>query len=292
MLSAFLIIQGVFMPSPVLNRSNATCSVADYPRVKLVKNPDAENGVGRSILKFFNSSEAVFRMGQLMDKLPKWGNEVRESLGMGRYAPMDTLSSKGLTAWTWGTTFLRIPQVIDEAVQENEATRLAISNDALTGAQVDRQIAKSASATTEAVSMACHGASMTAGLFPQTALLSKMFTATAETVGLAHDAIEFGLHKKNLELAYSMDLAGATSEMKEAVQQTKDNNWIAVAKDVCSVFSGIFGFLCAVTGLSFLSNLTAATLSLGSTAFAVTRKIHEMNMSYKPINFVDARLLV
>lgn len=278
------------MASSVLNRSNAG-SAAGYPRINLVKNPDAEKGVGRSVLKFFNSSEAVFRMGQLMDKLPKWGNEVRESLGMTRCTAMDKLSSKGLVAWTWGTTFLRIPVVIDDAIQEDKEVRLAMSNHTLTDLQLDQKIAKSASATTEAVSMTCHGASMVASLFPQTASLSKMFTATAETVGLVHDGLEFNMHKKNLQRAYSMDLSGATSEMQDAVQQTKDNNWIAVAKDTCSVVSGVFGLLLAMTGLSFLSSLTSATLSLGSTAFAVIRKMHEMSMSYKPINFVDVKVL-
>lgn len=280
------------MPSPVSNQTIPSSHLAaNSSRVNLVKNPDAENGLCRSFIKFCGRSEAVFRVTQLMERIPKFGNEVLKSWGKEPLAPLEALSKRSLLAWTGATTGPRVVEVIVIASEANEEARAALADGMLTEAQVDQKIAKAASATAEAVSMSCHLASMMASFFAQGGPLSKMFTTTAETVGLAHDSIECDLHRKNLQLAYSVDLAGATDEMKEAVQQTKDNNWIAIAKDVCSVVSGVFTLLLAVTGVTFLSSLTSATLSLGATTFAVIRKMHEMGMTYKPINFTDVRLL-
>ncbi len=289
------------MALPVQNKLNPNTAAA-HPQVGVtlipnhsldiaVKGKNAVNtyhSLWRSTLRFLDSAEGLFRVGQLMDKVPKWINVARQEYGMEKSPILDGLSGKGLTAWTWGTTFPRIVCLAQSAVTANQEARAALS-DGSTPEQAAHKNLVSIRDTISAMTMSCRGVSMVLSLFPQGAALTKVFTTTAETVTLAYDGISFDINTQNLKRAYSAELKGATAEIKEILDQTKTCHWIATARDVCSGAVGIFGVLFIATGVAIVSGIAMVTLSLTATILAVTRKLYEEQMHCKPINFSDRR---
>lgn len=264
------------------------CKMGDsYAEVHLQGNSNAELGLVRATIKWFGSSEAIFRLGQLMDRLPRWVNTGREAYGYKPFSSLQTLSSKGMTAWTWGTTFPRIPEVIIQAMDSHRAA----AEGAADGSSPDQVAAKSVEAARdvmEAVTMICHGVTMPLSIFFPGATVGKVLATTADNTTLAHDTIDLGVVAANLNRAYQVDCHGATEEVLVALDQTKTNNMIAIAKSVCSVFSGLLGLILLTTGIAPISGFGLVTLSLSSTLLAITRKLHELQMTYKPIDFFAA----
>lgn len=254
-------------------------------KIHLQKSPNAHLGLSGVGLKFIGTSEGIFRIGQLMERIPKFINSVLSSLGRHRVEALDTLAGKGLTAWTWGTTFPRIVEVVIGAKEATAEAEEALT-DGSNAAQVKHKAIKAAREVTEAVTMSCHGLKMAAGLVPQMEAVSATFATVADTVGLGHDSIALGMHCKNLSLAHAVDLKGATPEVVNTVHSTCTNHWFGIMKEVCSVASGVFGLLCAVTG-AVVPGLLLIALSLTSTVMAVVRKLHQETMDFAPINFLD-----
>lgn len=287
------------MASSVQNKSNPTSAPARVG-VTLIPNHSLDvavkgkyavktyHSLWSSTLRFLDSAEGLFRVGQLMDRVPRLMNAVRQEYGVKPHPVLDGLSGKGLNAWTWGTTFPRIVCLSQLAANANREAREALS-DGSTPEQAANKNLVAVRETTDFMAMSCHGISMISSLFPHGMALAKTFTTTAEASTLVHDVVSLDINTRNLTRAYTTELKGATAEIKSVLDQTKTHNWIAIAKDVCSVATGLFGMLFIATGVAVIPGIAMLTLSLASTILAVTRKLYEEQMYCKPINFSDRR---
>ena len=72
-------------------------------------------------LRYCATSEGVFRAGQLFERTSRFINATLQSLNYARITACDACADKMLTAWTWGTTFLRLPSVTKNAVESVRA---------------------------------------------------------------------------------------------------------------------------------------------------------------------------
>ncbi|MBM3184041.1 MAG: hypothetical protein FJZ64_01895 [Chlamydiae bacterium] len=245
------------------------------------------HGVQDRALAYLRTDSGLFRFGQLMERVPRFANELLAQFN-GTFSPaLATLSSKGLTGWTWLTTFPRIATMTPGTIEAVKDAREAVKAGVLPRDQIRHKVEHAVRETTDLAAMLGYGASMTASLFPQALAAEKAIRTAADGVTFAHDVISLDMNARNLQAARHVDLAKATPEMKQVVAETKRQNMFAIAKDVVSIVSGILGLGLIATGVAVIPGLALAGLSLASTILAIIRDLYKDTMMYKPIEFYN-----
>ncbi len=265
-------------------------------KIALKKNHDwkveAEGGVkdyhtyGQAFLRFLNSAEGLFRVGQLGERLPKFINATREHYGLDRLVPLDNCMSKSLLSWTWLTTIPHAITMTPGMVSDVKDAAGAWNDSSISSKQKQYKFEKATREVTDTAAMYSYSLANVVSVFPSLSHHVRSLIQFGDAATLVHDVTSLKINAQNLVHAYSVDTSKATRAMKETVEGTKRYSLVALAKDVAASVSGFFGIF---TGTTILPVVAFAFLSLASTVCAVFRKMCEDTMPYKPIHFLDNR---
>ncbi|MBI5272488.1 MAG: hypothetical protein HY861_00715 [Chlamydiia bacterium] len=248
----------------------------------------------QAVIRFLGTMEGGYRFSQLFGRVPKWLNAVRVECGMGESSFLRRLGEKGDAHWS---SFVRIPSTTQDAISSVRDARDAVTkvgtSDALRPEQVGYQVKKALRDVADWVSTVGYSAATVCQLIPTAEQQAKKIIQVSDTVTLGGDVVSAQMSMANLGRMQAMakvaDAQGASAELVDTIQQTKRYNMLALAKDICAITSGIFGLIFLATGISVVSGIVLLTIGLASTLFAVTKKLYEETMSWKPINFFDSK---
>lgn len=252
-------------------------------KVEADGNVKEHHSLGRSVLRFLESAEGLFRFGQLGERLPKFVNAARAEYGLSSLAPLDTCASKSLASWTWLTTIPRVITMTPGTIDVVKEASDGLKDSALNRSQKLYRFEKASREVTDTAAMYAHAAGNVASLFPGMTAFNASCSRFADNTTFAHDILSLKMNCENYWHARSVDLASATRTIKETVEGTKRTTLVAIAKDIVA----LAGFL--VAGSLMVKAVMLAALPLAATVLAVIRKMSEEAMTFKPINFLDNR---
>ncbi len=256
-------------------------TIIDNKIIEASENPNAKRSFNEHLISFAGTSNAVFRVFQVLERMTKLVVEALKWTGSALVGVYESLASKFLVAWT-STSVFRLPDVTTKAIKSmNELN--AAEKDVPT--DFARKAVKAVHDTTEAAAMWLYSASF---------FLSNSAWKTAGDVpDLISNATDLQMNAEDWHLASQVAkkavAQNSPTEVERAVVHTQRNSFIKMLKAACSVASGVLGLAALAFGAPLLPAVALIVISLSSTIFAIASHFYQETAPYKMIDFFQNR---
>jgi hypothetical protein len=228
-------------------------------------------------LKYLKGDAGLYRFGQLMDRVPFLIGRLVED-----HKEIDEFSRKNRSAWQHSFTIPRAITMTPESCENIGKGLSAIVDRNASGMEKLHAGLETIVETTDLVSMYILSGLTFLPFLPVSKKLADQLSETVNGATLVHDVTDVAVNYDKWRIL------GKTTVLdldKEAVEQTRTNHLLALAKGVVSAVGGVFWAIGMVTGRAYLPLVMAAIFSLSATVFAIAKDLHkDVWMQYKPIN--------